>query len=330
MSRFAFAPLAATLCLLPLPGAGQPRGAPPTSVATIPADSPLVRIDPNMVACGRKAIALMDATRDSTGWQHRKFPAFKVIGNTYSVGIAAVTAYLIDTGAGLILIDTTFNETAPWVADAITGLGFKLADIKIILGTHAHLDHQGGDAWMKKHAPNAKLMVMDADVATMQAGTPPGLDGSGNSGFPPVVVDRVLHDGDKIALGGVTVTAWKTAGHTPGAASYEWTTTEAGKTYKVLMVGSQQAAEMLAPEGYPGIVTDQINAWTRLLSLAPDVWFGGHSWQHNNIDKFEAMRVDPATNPFIDPEGYRCVVAARAADFVTELRKQTAAAGARE
>lgn len=318
MSRFAvsLAALAMGQAALAAPSA------PP--LAKIAADSPLLRIDPNEVACGRPAIALMDATRITTGWDHRKFPAFKVVGNTYSVGISAVTAYLVKTSDGLILIDTTFDETAPWVAESIEKLGFKLADIKIILGSHAHLDHQGGSAWMKVHAPDAKLMIMEGDAETVEKGSP-AVEGIGR-GMPAVKVDRVLHDGDKVTLGDVTVSVWKTAGHTRGASSFEWQTTENGKTYDVLLMGSQQAATKLVPEEYPGIVKDQIDGWERLLSLRPDVWFGGHPWQHNNVDKYEAMLAEPGSNPFVDPKGYRCLVAARAFDFVEELKKQEAAA----
>lgn len=319
--------LAASLFALTLAqvALAAPAPTPPAPPATIAADSPLLRIDPQEVACGRPAIALMDATRSTTGWDHRKFPAFKVIGNTYAVGISAVTAYLIRTADGLILIDTTFADTAPWVADSIKELGFRLEDIKIILGSHAHLDHQGGSAWMKAHAPNAKLMIMAGDAATVEKGAP-AVEGIG-SGMPAVKVDQILHDGDKVTLGDVTVSVWKTAGHTPGASSFEWKTSENGKTYDVLLMGSQQAATKLVPEGYPGIVKDQIEGWERLLSLKPDVWFGGHPWQHNNVDKYEAMLAEPGSNPFIDLQGYRCLVAARAADFVAELRKQETTAG---
>lgn len=298
----------------------SPAHAKPSSVPAIAADSPLLKIDQREVACGRPLIARMDATRITTGWDDRKFPSFKVVGNTFSVGIAAVTAYLIKTSDGLILIDTTWEETAPWVAEAIEKQGFKLTDIKIILGSHAHADHQGGSAWMKAHAPNAKLMIMAGDAETVEAGAPP--DAGGGRSMPPVKVDHVLRDGEKVTLGDVTVTAWKTAGHTRGASSFEWQTHENGKTYDILLMGSQQAAEKLVPEGYPGIVSDQISGWTRLLAMEPDVWFGGHSWQHDNIDKYEAMLTDPGTNPFVDPEGYRCLVAARAFDFVEELKKQ--------
>ena len=238
--------LAVSLLAMTIMPAGNAAPANPAP-ATIASGSPLLHIDPAEVACGRPAIALMDATRTTTGWDHRKFPAFKVVGNTYSVGISAVTAYLIKTSEGLILIDTTFDETAPWVAESVEKLGFKLTDIKIILGSHAHLDHQGGSAWMKAHVPGAKLMIMEGDAETVEKGAP-GVTGIGR-GMPPVKVDQILHDGDKVTLGDVTVLVWKTAGHTPGASSFEWKTTENGKTYDVLLMGSQQGAEKLLPEG---------------------------------------------------------------------------------
>jgi len=307
-------------------GTATPIQATTPTVAVIPADSPLLSIDPQLIQCGRPLIAQMDATRITTSWQNRSFPGFKVIGNTYSVGITAVTAYLIDTGDGLILIDTTFSETAPMVAEAIGNLGFDIQDIKIILGSHAHADHQGGTSWFLERVPNAQLMILEGDAATVEAGVP-GQPGRG-AGMPAAHVNRVLHDGDVVSLGNTQIKVWKTAGHTPGASSFEWTETVDGRPYTVFLLGSQQAAEELEPEGYPGIVADQIAGWTRLLSIQPDVWFGGHSWQHNNIDKYEAMLVDPASNPFIDPEGYRCLVAARAYDFVQELARQRAAAAA--
>lgn len=289
------------------------------AVPDIPQSSPLRHIDPALVSCGKDLIALMDATRITTTWNHEKFPAFHVVGNTWSVGIRPVTSYLIKTSEGLILIDTTFGDTAPWVAEAIQSQGFKLEDIRIILGSHAHGDHQGGNAWMKEHAPNARFMIMDGDVAAIEAGLPAG---GGLAATPGVHVDRVLHDGDKVTLGDTTIDIWKTAGHTPGATSFTWKTSEGGKTFSMAILGSQQPAAKLVPEDYPGIVGDQIQAWTRLLSLTPDYWFGGHSWQHFNIRKYEEKLARPQSDPFNDPKGYRCLTAARAQEFVNLLDKQ--------
>ena len=315
------AAIAVAAVAVPMTVSAQPA----TQPGQIRGNSALLHIDPALVEAGKIRIAKMDAARISAQREGIKnFPFFKVLGNTYSVGTNNSTSYLIKTSDGLILLDTTYVNTAPFLAANIKALGFNVADIKILLGSHSHGDHVGGMAYFKRLAPNAKLYVMDADAPIVEKGVR-NRNGEGWS-VEPVKVDKVVHDGEKISLGDVTITAYKTAGHTPGATSYEWKTTEAGKTYSVVLVGSQQAAEKLVPEGYPGIADDQVLAWTRLLSLRPDVWFGGHTWQHDNVDKYEALKADPSKNPFIDPVGYRELISARAYDFVQELRRQQAAA----
>ena len=312
-----------TLAQSPAPTAGAPA-----QIGNIRANSQLLHIDPATIEAGRARIAKMDLERIKAGKAGLKVdPAFKVIGNTYSIGTNSSTSYLIKTSEGLILMDATFANTAPGLAENIKKLGFNTADIKVLLGSHSHGDHVGGMAYFQKLAPNAKLYVMDADAPIVEKGV---RDRSGQGwSVEPVKVAKVVQDGEKITLGDVTVIAYKTAGHTPGATSYEWKTTEGGKTYSIVLVGSQQVAEKLIPEGYPGIVDDQILGWTRLLSLRPDVWFGGHEWQHDNVDKYESLMAHPGTNPYIDPAGYRELIAARANEFVLELRKQQVAAGMR-
>jgi metallo-beta-lactamase class B len=324
--QFYFAPVfAAALAVAALAVPVTVSAQPPTQPGQIRGNSALLHIDPKLVEAGKIRIAKMDAARITAQRAGLKVdPAFHVIGNTYSIGTNSSTSYLIKTTDGLILMDATFPNTAPMVAENIKALGFKLADIKVLLGSHSHGDHVGGMAFFRRAAPNAKLYVMDADAPIVEKGVK-NRNGEGWS-IEPVKVDQVVHDGEKITLGDVTITAYKTAGHTPGATSYEWKTTEGGKTYDVVLVGSQQAAEKLVPEGYPGIADDQVLAWTRLLSLRPDVWFGGHEWQHDNVDKYAALKAGVKPNPYIDPVGYRELISARAYDFVQELRRQQAAA----
>lgn len=281
--------------------------------------TPLATLDRSLVAAGKARIARMDAERAQTQkGGDKEVPAFKVVGNTYSVGTKTVTAYVIKTSDGLILLDTTYEHTAPWVAKEIEGLGFKLSDIKILLGSHSHADHVGGMSWFQQRAPNAKVMIMDADAAILAKGVP---GREGRSGIPAVKIDRVLKDGDKITLGDTTLTAWKTAGHTPGATSLEWLQTENGKTYNVVLVGSQ----FTAIEGYPGVKEDQIRTWNRYLSLKADVWMGGHTWQHEQKPKYASLIYgDPAVNPFYDPQGYRELIAARSEEFLERLRNPSA------
>lgn len=326
---------AAALLTAPMAAFAQAPAAAPAAGATVPTvgnirgNSALLSIDPALVEGGKSRIAKMDATRIQTGrGGDAKMPGYKIIGDTYSVGTANATAYLIKTTDGLILLDTTWERTTPWVVDNIKALGFNPADIKVILGSHSHGDHIGGMALIKTLAPNAKLYVMDADAPIIERGTP-NRNGAPGFSVKPAKVDVVVKDGAKIALGETMVTAWKTAGHTPGATSYEWKQTEGGKTYNVVLVGSQQAAENLIPGTYPGIADDQVLGWTRLLSLRADVWMGGHPWQHDDPDKYNELVANPKVNPYIDPLGYKELIAARAYDFVLSLRKQQAAAGMR-
>lgn len=300
---------------MPLVSHAQPAA---TNALGLDPKSALANLDMSLVAAGKKRIETMDAeraARQKIG--DSEFPAFKLIGNTYSVGTSNNTAYVIKTSDGLILVDMTFERTAPWIARAIESQGLKVADIKILLGSHSHADHVGGMTWFKERAPQAKTMIMDTDAPILAKGVV-GRDGS--ISIRPVKVDRVLKDGDKITLGDTTLTAWKTAGHTPGATSLEWTQTENGRSYTVVLVGSQ----FTAIEGYPGVKEDQIRTWNRYLSLRPDVWVGGHTWQHSQTGKHDALLAKPGTNPFIDPQGYRELIAARSDEFLQRLKDPAA------
>lgn len=315
--RNAIVALSVAMAALSMPLLGQAQ-TPASAVTGLDPKSALANLDATLVAAGKTRIAAMDAeraARQKIG--DAEFPAFKLVGNTYSVGTNSQTAYVIKTSDGLILVDMTYERTAPWVAKAIESQGLKVSDIKILLGSHSHGDHVGGMAWFKERAPQAKTMIMEGDAAILEKGVV-GRDGSFS--IRPVKVDRVLKDGDKITLGDTTLTAWKTAGHTPGATSLEWMQTENGKPYNVVLVGSQ----FTAIEGYPGVKEDQIKTWNRYLSLRADVWVGGHTWQHSQTAKHDALMANPGTNPFIDPQGYRELIAARSDEFVQRLKDPSA------
>src|SRR6266480_5848640 len=141
---------------------------------------------------------------------HKEFPPFKIAGNLYWVGTADLSVYLINTPQGNILINSDFPEDLQLIKKNIDKMGFKYSDTKIILASHAHNDHDAGVGIMKKET-GAKLMIMDADVASTES--------TGN-GRPGAKVDRVLHDGDTVELGGSRLTARLTPGHTPGCTTW--------------------------------------------------------------------------------------------------------------
>src|SRR5205085_7675316 len=141
---------------------------------------------------------------------HRPFPAFKIAGNLYYVGTADLAVYLINTPQGNIVINSDFKEDVPLIHKSIEGLGFKYADTKIILISHAHGDHDEGVGLIQSQT-GGRLMVMDADVAAVESNAP---------GRPAAKVNRVLHDRDTVELGGMTLTARLTPGHTPGCTTW--------------------------------------------------------------------------------------------------------------
>src|SRR6476659_6580451 len=164
------------------------------------------------------------------------FPAHRIINNFSYVGSKQPASYRITTPDGHFLINSSFEETVPLIRVAVESLGFKLRDVKILLASHAHSDHVAGHALMKE-LTGAKVYVMKGDEDVIASG------GAGqyhykDSRWKPCPVDRVLEDGDEVKLGDTTLIARRTPGHTRGCTTCTWKTTEAGKTYDVVVIGS--------------------------------------------------------------------------------------------
>ncbi|HXX18740.1 MAG TPA: subclass B3 metallo-beta-lactamase [Candidatus Acidoferrum sp.] len=247
---------------------------------------------------------------------------FHIIGNIYYVGASDITSYLIVTPAGDILLDGGFVETAPQIERNIQTLGFKLADVKILLNSHAHLDHAGGISELRR-LTGAQFVAMDGDVPALTAGT----------AYPAAAPDRVIHDGDTVTLGGVTLTAHLTPGHTRGCTTWTMTTEDGGKMYNVVFVGSATVLPQYklidrpgAPATYPGIEADYEKTFRVLKSLPCDVFLAAHGSMYSLAQKREAMSKNPARNPFIDPVGYQAYIARAEGVFQTELQKERAQA----
>ena len=158
-------------------------------------------------------LAWVDAQSQEDRTQDRvAFPAHTIIGNLHYVGTVTLNSFLITTPQGHILINTNFEETVPLLRASVEKLGFKMTDIKIILGSHAHGDHMQGDAMVKELTGGATVMAMEQDVAALKAMKAP----SGK----PHPIDRVLKDGEQVTLGGTTLTAHLTPGHTRGCTTW--------------------------------------------------------------------------------------------------------------
>ena len=247
---------------------------------------------------------------------HRAVPGFKIAGNLYYVGTADLAVYLVVTPQGNIVINSDFKEDVPTIRKSIEGLGFKYADTKIILISHAHGDHDEGVGVIKSDT-GAKLMVMDADVAQVE---------STAQGKPGAKVDRVLHDRDTVELGGAKLTARLTPGHTPGCTTWTMPVADGGRTLNAVIVGSaniNRGYVLVDNRNYPQIAGDYVKTFAILKTTPADLFLGAHGAYFNLKDKLPKMTPGGA-NPFIDPDGYKAFVVAREQAFEKELAKQTA------
>jgi metallo-beta-lactamase class B len=243
---------------------------------------------------------------------------FHIIGNIYYVGASDITSYLIVTPGGDLLLDGGFVETAPQIEANIQTLGFKVADVKILLSSHEHLDHAGGLAELKR-VTGAEFVAMAEEVPTLTSGV----------SFPAVTPDRVIHDGDTVKLGGVTLTAHRTPGHTRGCTTWTMVTKDAGKPYHVVFVGSATVLPNYRlrdrpgePATYPGIEADYETTFRVLKSLPCDVFLGSHGSFYSLVEKREVLSRHPPQNPFIDPWGYQAYITRAEAAFQAELQRE--------
>ena len=256
---------------------------------------------------------------------------FRIIGNVYYVGASDVTSFLIVTSAGDIVLDGGLAQTAPQVEANIRTLGFQVSDVKILLNSHAHFDHAGGLAELKKNS-GAQLVAMDGDAALLEHGGRGDFFFGGTETFPAVKPDRMIHDGDTVSLGGTTLTAHLTPGHTRGCTTWTMTANDAGKDYNVVFVcsasvldGYQLVDRPGKPPSYQGIAADYERAFRVWMSLPCDVFLASHGQFFDLTAKREAQKKGAQPNPFIDPKGYRDYVMGRDQDFQTELNRQKAA-----
>src|SRR5262245_18667777 len=218
--------------------------------------------------------------------QTTAFTPHKVIGNVYYVGTRTLSSFLLVTPAGHILINSTYERNVRTIEKSVAQLGFKFADVRILLGTHAHGDHQEGDA-LTKELTGAQVMAMREDVPALEAMKP------GGKAHP---IDRVLRDGEEVTLGGTTLVAHLTAGHTRGCTTWTMKAEEAGKAFNVVFACSYRAPAPVTP----AIETEFNRTFKLLPSLPCDVPLGDHPAQYDMTAKY--ARVKPgAPNPFVDP-----------------------------
>lgn len=266
------------------------------------------------------------------------FPAFHIAGNLYYVGSKELAAYLIVTPKGNILINSDMEANVPLIRQGIESLGFRFSDTKILLISHAHYDHCGGSAEIKR-LTGARYMVMDADVPVVEAGGGNDFHFSGDPSmyFTPTKVDKVLRDGETVRLGAAVLTAHKTAGHTMGTTTWTMDEEEFGpsgiegaegrRLLHVVIIGStslNSGYKLVGNRTYPQIASDYQHSFDVLRALPCDVFLGAHGVSFGLIEKYERFRNGQA-DAFIDAAGYKSSVEESERVFQEELNRQLAA-----
>jgi metallo-beta-lactamase class B len=264
---------------------------------------------------------------------NRDFPAHRVMANIYYVGSEGVAQFLIATPAGLILLDSGFEAAVPRLRANVEKLGFRFQDVKILLSSHAHIDHVQGHALVRR-LTGAQVVTSAADAVFIAAGGKGEPVFDGIYAWTPCPVDRVVGDGDTVTLGGTTLTAHLTPGHTIGAITWTMQVPPPGATSRPLDVvffpsaNVNPGVRLLGNARYPAIVADFRRSFAIWNALPCDLFLGVHGDFYGLQDKY--ARLGPAaaggtTNPFIDPQGYRRFVAEAEGRFRQQLDAERSA-----
>jgi metallo-beta-lactamase class B len=235
---------------------------------------------------------------------------------------------LIVTPKGMILINSSLEASVPLIRKSVEALGFRFSDIKILLISHAHDDHCAGSAQILK-LTGAKYEVMEGDVRVVESGGGADFQYGADPAhrYPPAHVDRVLHDGDTVSLGGTVLTAHLTSGHTRGTTTWTLDEPESGRTLHVVIVGSPNVNpgyKLVGNAAYPQIAADYKRGFAVLDGLPCDVFLGAHGAYYDLKAKYARWQAGDK-DAFIDPAGYKAYIADREQAFQQELASQSQA-----
>jgi metallo-beta-lactamase class B len=275
-----------------------------------------------LLLCATLPLRLMAQAEPS--W-NQPFPAFRIAGNLYYVGTADLASYLIVTPKGDVLINSDLTTSVPLIRKSVESLGFHFRDIRILLISHGHYDHCAGSAEVIR-LTGAKYEVMSGDVSVVESGgrTDFHYAHDRTMWFPPTHVDRVLHDGDTVRLGGMVLTAHLTAGHTKGTTTWSFDETEAGEKLHVVIVGSPNVNpgyKLIGNKAYPQIAADYQQGFDVMKRLPCDIFLGAHGMYFGLRAKYARWKAGDR-DAFIDPAGYRSYITDREQAFHAELARQ--------
>lgn len=287
--------------------------------------SQVVVAQPTPEEAANNPALFLESARKLLKWDEPAEPT-KIIGPIYFVGTKGLAVFLITTSEGHIVLNTGMPGSGPMIEKSIRKLGFRPEDAKIILTTHAHVDHAGGHAWLKKLS-GAKVAMIREEKALFESGGKRDFHYGRikEFEFEPTKVDSVFEDGDEIKLGDVTLTALLTSGHTRGSTTYVTKIVDDGQTYTVVIPNGASinpGYRLTKNPSYPGIEEDLRRTLQIFESLEPDVWL----FPHNETYDFESKRARAAkegVKAWVDPEGYRKWVVLQRQKFDAAIAKES-------
>ncbi len=262
-------------------------------------------------------------------WNAPQAP-FRIFGNTWYVGTAGLSAVLVTSDAGHVLIDGGLPQSAPLIDASIRALGFRTSDVRLIVTSHAHYDHVGGVAALQR-ASDATVAATAAAARALEGGLPTPDDpqyglGREVNAFPPVPHVKVIADGEVLRVGRLAVTAHATPGHTPGGTAWSWRSCEDDRCMDIVYADSLTAVSAddfrFSDGNLAATFRDTI---AKVAALPCDIVVAAHPGFTDLQAKLERREAGATPDPFVDPNGCR----AYAATALERLEKRLLAERAR-
>ena len=265
----------------------------------------------------------------SRSWNQPVEP-FRIAGNLYYVGANEITSFLVTTQKGHFLLDAGFRETAPQILQNVTKLGFKVEDIRYLLNSQPHYDHAAGFATLKRLS-GAKMVISRADAPLLARGGLGDFAFGDRFQYEPVKADRLIDDGEVLSLGGTSMKANITPGHTKGCTSWTMNVREGKATHSVVFVCSVTAPgyQLVGNAQYPSIVEDFRRSFRILEAMKPDIFLASHGNFFTLTEKRKKLKESPEINPFLNAAEYREYLRYSKKQFEKQLAGERATGGSK-
>jgi metallo-beta-lactamase class B len=297
----------------------------PLSILASAPLAPLLAQSSDAARAGQPAAACPSCAE----WNAPQRP-FRVHGDTYYVGTHGLSAILVTSKRGHVLIDGGLPESAASIAANIRALGFRVEDVRLILNSHAHFDHAGGIAELQR-ASGAAVAASPASAAVLTRGAsgPDDPQYGVIPSFPAVSDVRVIADGDTLRVGPLALTAHFTPGHTPGGTSWSWRSCDQGRCLDLVYADSQTPISaddfhFTRSSTYPSALADFARGFALLERLRCDVLLTPHPGASTLWERVEAAGRG-ATPALVDPDACRRYAASARAQLARRVAAEAAA-----